>query len=433
MSAARRVLAGLDGERVVRCPADGELARRHGLAHPHVLDRHRGAVVVARGRRAAGRDRSGVGAAGPGDVGGARLGAQLARARSRVVVEVRRLLQARAGRRSSGEGRRVGAQRDPGGVPQGRDVSRCEGAEVPLDAGVDAGRIDRGALRRRVGDRGDRHRRDAPGHRRGAGERGSTRVLARGRVVDAAASEVLERRRKIVGDHDRAGRGDVGVLHPDRVDGGLVVDAAQQLALGARLRLGDRQRRDGRRTARGRRGLRVGQRVGNAGRRERGHPSRVRVGVGRGRVRERRAHRKDGRVGVGPEAQDELVTDLQVADVSPDQGLLAGGSGDDRRVACRGRGARTRHVADAQRQHVAERDVVLRHGGGVRARVAGRERVGDRAVGQHPRRARLAQRDPRGGQRRGGDTDDRDGGGDQRCAHRRRRTTQRTTGEHACE
>ena len=139
---------------------------------------------------------------------------------------------------------RVLAQRDGSDVADVAGADRGESREAgPAHARVDvrgqrAGTVgvhrDRGDLGRRVAVCG---RGDVPGQRPGtdpllarAGVRGGA-----GRVVGVAAAEELEPGRQVGLDGQRASRMDRVVLEVQRVDGLVVMRAAQELALRAAL------------------------------------------------------------------------------------------------------------------------------------------------------------------------------------------------------
>ena len=180
----------------------------------------------------------------------------VARLGARVVVKVRSLGPRRRGRRHpAGPGRGVLADRDRRDVAQRDGLTRSERARGRREAhvGVDRQRPRPAAVG--VGEqRLDEGWGDAARGRRSVArvERPGARVLVGlagigggvGGVVRGAAAKELEPGRQVVVDHEVRGGLDAVVADVQRVDGLVVVGAAQQLALGAGLRLQDLDRGD---------------------------------------------------------------------------------------------------------------------------------------------------------------------------------------------
>ena len=196
-------------------------------------------------RAGAAGHRAGVGAGDVGVVHLRRGAADLAGGGAGVVVQVGGLTERGRGRAAGAE-QHVLPQRDAGRVGDRHGLAGGQRAEVPHHLGVDAGRVADRAVRRWIADRVHRRRGEAVGAdgRRG-GQRRCAGVLDAGAVVEEPAAEELLVRGQVVGHRDRVGGGPAGVGDGEGVDGRMVVHAAQQLRLGARLGLGDLQRGDG--------------------------------------------------------------------------------------------------------------------------------------------------------------------------------------------
>ncbi len=349
--------------------------------------------------------------------------------RSVVVVEVGRLMAAgRSGDRAR-PGHGVLTERDARLVLEGVHPRGGQVGQGPGDGGVDPGQ---GALRGdRVVHRLDRRRGGtvARRERRPDGQGPRARVLLGGAgvgtagvggVVDPAAAEELETGGQPVGHDDLVGGMDVVVVDRDGVHGLVIVDAAGQLGLGARLRLGHGQRRDlGRTRGAGRVGIGRGPGDrGTGGGVELGNVTGVRVGEDTGVVGVGRA----GQDGVGShvgsgvglaldlESQALGGAGLEVGHVRPDQGGLAlsglvvddGGVGHRRCRAGVGQGGRTGHVGHAHREDLLVRQVVHGRRGRGRRVVGGERHRSGRAV-EDGGRGRLAEGEV--GCRRPGDVD----------------------------
>ncbi len=315
---------------------------------------------------------------------------------------------------------RVRPQRDACGVPEGVAAVRGDIRDRPLHARVDAGRVDGRAVRGRVLHRGHRGRRQAVRGRRRGGQARRARVLGRRRVVDPAAAEELELRRQVVGHHQPAAAPGRCGADRERVDGGVVVDPAQQLALRAGLRLRDLECADlcGRRVRRralGRRAIDDHAELVELRRDER-----VGAGVGLGLVLDRGADGVLSGARLHLEAEDGGAVHRDVGDVGPGQGRLARVRVDPRDGLPRVRGAhRARHVGHQRREYIAEPHVVLGRGVRVARRVRDRERVRDGVARKYFPGRLLGQLDPRGGDRGRDGAEKHRHQGEHACHHRR--------------
>ena len=401
--AAHRVALGVRGGRSrleVRGAQRAE-AVGQGVRHAHVIDvavfggleverPHADVALDDRGVVHRLVDRKVLGGAGEADVVGDRqrpvvvagrprvVGQRLlvARLGARVVVEVRPLGPRRRGRRHPGRpGRGVLADRDRRDVAQRDGLARAERARRRREAhvGVDSQRPRAAAVG--VGEqRLDEGWSYAARSRRGVArvERPGAQILGGlagvggrvGGVVRGAAAKELEPRRQVVVDHEARGGLDAVVADVQCVDGLVVVGAAQQLALGAGLGLQDLDRGDLRRRGiGGEAGVRVGlgpDRRARGG--ELGQIARVAVDVRAGVVGVRAADGVGGGRVAHLIAQAVGRSSAQVRHVLEEERGLSGG----RRVRQHARrdAGRACHVRDADRQHVAEAEVVADGGAG---------------------------------------------------------------------
>jgi hypothetical protein len=229
------VLPGVDLQRVSVYLPGREVGRGNRLEDADIVD----GDSVAGGRIdcsiAARRDRTGVGAGHVDVVGQPDGGIVLPGRRAEVVVEIGCLAQRTCSGLSSGKEQGVGPQRDASSVFDRDGLARRERPHVPGDLGVDAGGKPgrRGHGTHGGGDTAV----GTDGRSRGQGRRTRRVFDSRGRVVDAAALEILERCGQEVVDHDVDGRGAVAGRDGQRVHRRVVVHAAQELALRAGLSL----------------------------------------------------------------------------------------------------------------------------------------------------------------------------------------------------